>query len=149
MASSTDAETQILEQIHLQPIGHVENDFDRPAKPEEIRADRSRIILRPELTPGLLGLEPGQQIIVVFVFHLSEGFELHQHPRGDSSRPVRGVFSLRSPRRPNPIGVSVVQLATLTGNVLEVDGLDAINGSPVLDIKPDVSHHHRSTSCSR
>jgi tRNA-Thr(GGU) m(6)t(6)A37 methyltransferase TsaA len=124
------------DQIQLTPIGYVENSFDRPAKPEEIRAVRSRILLLPELAPGLLGLQPGQQIMVVFVFHLSKGFDLHQHPRGDTGLPARGVFSLRSPRRPNPIGVSLVHLTALKHNVLEVDGLDAINGSPVLDIKP-------------
>jgi len=136
MASTADAEPPLPEQINIRPIGYVKNAFDRPAKPEEIRAVRSHIVLRPELAPGLLGLEPGQQIMVVFVFHLSKGFDLRQHPRGDTGRPVRGVFALRSPRRPNPIGVSQVCLAAIRNNVLEVDGLDAINGSPVLDIKP-------------
>jgi formylmethanofuran dehydrogenase subunit E len=117
-------------------IGHVENAFTEPAKPEEIRAVPSRIILRPELVPGLDGLEPDQQIMIVFVFHLSVGYDLCQHPRGDRDRPVRGVFSLRTPRRPNPIGVTLVRLVEIEDNILQVDGLDAINGTPVLDIKP-------------
>jgi formylmethanofuran dehydrogenase subunit E len=74
--------------------------------------------------------------MVVFYFHRSRGFDLLQHPRGDKSRPRRGVFSLRSPRRPNPIGVTVVDLVAIDGNVLHVQGLDAINGTPVLDLKP-------------
>jgi tRNA-Thr(GGU) m(6)t(6)A37 methyltransferase TsaA len=61
---------------------------------------------------------------------------LLQHPRGDRNRPRRGVFALRSPRRPNPIGITVVDLIDVQGNVLRVQGLDAINGTPVLDIKP-------------
>jgi tRNA-Thr(GGU) m(6)t(6)A37 methyltransferase TsaA len=124
------------DQIAFRPIGHVENAFDELARPEDIRAVRSRIVLNPNLVPGLLGLEPGQQIMVVFVFHRSVGFALRQHPRGDPSRPVRGVFALRSPRRPNPIGVSAVRLVAVNRNILEVDGLDAISGTPVLDIKP-------------
>ena len=60
---------------------------------------------------------------------------LLQHPRGDRSRPRRGVFALHTPYRPNPIGVTVVDLLSVEGNVLRVRGLDALNGTPVLDIK--------------
>jgi tRNA-Thr(GGU) m(6)t(6)A37 methyltransferase TsaA len=131
-----DVQEPLPDQIVFHPIGRVENSFDELAKPEEIRAVRSRIILNPDLAPGLVGLEPGEQIMVVFFFHRSAGYDLQQHPRGDTNRPLRGVFALRSPRRPNPIGVSLVRLIAQRGNVLEVDGLDAINGTPVLDIKP-------------
>jgi tRNA-Thr(GGU) m(6)t(6)A37 methyltransferase TsaA len=124
------------EDIVYRAIGHVENEFDDPAAPYEIRAVESRIVLDPSLTEGLRGLEPGRQIMVVFCFHRSQGFDLLQHPQGDRSRPRRGVFALRSPRRPNPIGVTVVDLVDLEGNVLRVRGLDAINGTPVLDLKP-------------
>jgi tRNA-Thr(GGU) m(6)t(6)A37 methyltransferase TsaA len=116
-------------------IGHVENEFDEPAAPDDIRAVESRLIIDPSLIEGLQGLEPGQQIMVVFYFHRSEGFDLLQHPRGDPSRPWRGVFALRSPRRPNPVGVTIVDLISVEGNVLRVRGLDAINGTPVLDLK--------------
>jgi tRNA-Thr(GGU) m(6)t(6)A37 methyltransferase TsaA len=74
--------------------------------------------------------------MVVFYFHRSQGFDLLQHPQGDRSRPRRGVFALRSPRRPNPVGVTVVDLVAVAENVLRVRGLDAINGTPVLDLKP-------------
>ena len=59
-----------------------------------------------------------------------------QHPRGDKSRPKRGVFALRSPYRPNHIGLTEVELLAINGNVLSVRGLDAINETPVLDLKP-------------
>ena len=121
--------------LHLHPIGRVENQFNEPATLEQIRLAESRIVLDPLLTEGLQGLEPGQQIMVVFYFHRSEGFELLQHPRGDQSRPKRGVFSLRSPRRPNPIGVTIVELISIEENILRVRGLDAINATPVLDLK--------------
>jgi tRNA-Thr(GGU) m(6)t(6)A37 methyltransferase TsaA len=124
------------ESVTYKAIGHVENDFDEPSVPEKIRSTESRIVLDPALTEGLRGLEPGQRIMVVFYFHRSKGYDLRQHPQGDSSRPRRGVFALRSPRRPNPIGVTVVDLVAVEGNVLRVRGLDAINGTPVLDLKP-------------
>ena len=122
--------------IVYRAIGRVENEFDEPAPPPEIRAVESRIVLDPSLTEGLKGLEPGRRIMVVFYFHRSQGFDLLQHPQGDRNRPRRGVFALRSPRRPNPVGVTVVDLMAVEGNVLRVRGLDAINGTPVLDLKP-------------
>ena len=122
--------------ITFTAIGHVENQFDEPVTSEEIRAVESRIVLNPDLVEGMQGIEPGQQLMVVFHFHRTEGFNLLQHPRGDRSRPTRGVFALRSPRRPNPIGVTIVDLISVEGNVVRVRGLDAINGTPVLDLKP-------------
>ncbi len=74
--------------------------------------------------------------MVIFHFHKAEGYDLHQHPRKDLERPKRGVFALRSPRRPNPIGVTIVNIKEIKDNVLYVEGLDAINGTPVIDLKP-------------
>ncbi len=122
--------------ITYRPIGFVENAFDQPVAPEQIRAEASRIVLDPALAEGLQGLAQGQDIAVVFHCHLSAGYELMQHPRGDTRSPRRGVFALRSPRRPNPIGITVVKLTAVEGNILHVQGLDALNGTPVLDIKP-------------
>lgn len=124
------------ESIVYETIGHVENDFDEPVVPEKLRAAESRIVLDPALAKGLASLELGRQVIVVFHFHRSGRYDLLQHPRGDRSWPQRGVFALRSPHRPNPIGVTVVDLQAIEGNVLRVRGLDAINGTPVLDLKP-------------
>lgn len=117
-------------------IGHVENACNELAAPDVIKALPSQIILDPSYEDALLGLEPGQDIMVLFYLHHSERYELQQHPRGDRSKPLRGVFALRSPQRPNPIGVTEVRLISITGNTLTVQGLDAINGTPVLDIKP-------------
>ncbi len=120
----------------FEPIGYIENSFDEPTSSQHLRAVESRIILRPASLPGLTGMEAGQRLLVVFVFHLSKGFDWLQHPRGDRNQPKRGVFTLRSPKRPNPIGISEVELVSIEGNVLRVRGLDALNGSPVLDLKP-------------
>jgi tRNA-Thr(GGU) m(6)t(6)A37 methyltransferase TsaA len=133
--SGEDTETG-AQALHLRAIGHVENEFDEQAAPDEIRLAESRLVLDPSLIEGLQGLEPGQQIMVVFYFHRSEGYDLLQHPRGDQNRSKRGVFALRSPKRPNPIGVTVVDLIEIEDNVLRVRGLDAINATPVLDLKP-------------
>jgi tRNA-Thr(GGU) m(6)t(6)A37 methyltransferase TsaA len=127
---------QLEAPIVFRAIGHVENGFDEPAPSHEIRAIESRIVLKPALTDGLTGLKPGKRVMVIFCFHRSQGFDLLQHPQGNTSRPQRGVFALRSPHRPNRIGVTVVDLVAVEGNVLRVRGLDAINGTPVLDLKP-------------
>jgi len=124
--------------IALTPIGHVESAFSESASLEEMRRHRSRLVVRPDLAAGLEGLAAGDRIVVLFYFHKAEGFSLRQHPRGDVSRPLRGVFALRSPRRPNPIGVTVVRIEAVEGNVLHVTGLDALDGTPLLDIKPYV-----------
>jgi len=122
--------------ITLTPIGHVENAFDERAEPDTIRAQVSRVVVDADLQAGLLGLQAGEQVMVVYYFHRSRGFDLRQHRRGDPLEPELGVFALRSPDRPNPIGVTVVEVLEIEGSVLKVRGLDALNGSPVLDIKP-------------
>ena len=121
--------------ITFNPIGYVESDFNAPARPEIMAAAESRVVLGPEFVEGLTGLKAGQRVMVVFHFHLVQSYALLQHPRGDRSRPRRGVFALHTPYRPNPIGVTVVDLLWVEGNVLRVRGLDALNGTPILDIK--------------
>ena len=123
-------------EIKLTAIGVVANEIDEMIAPAKIRAVPSRIILDPEFQIGLDSLMPGSQLMVLFHFHQAEGYDLLQHPRKDPQRPKRGIFALRSPRRPNPIGVTIVSIEKIEGNVLTVSGLDAINGTPVLDLKP-------------
>jgi tRNA-Thr(GGU) m(6)t(6)A37 methyltransferase TsaA len=117
-------------------IGYVENEFDEPTSPYIMRDSASRIIIDAELSDGLIGLNSGDKVLVVFAFHRSKGFNLLQHPRGDPKRTMRGLFTLRSPNRPNPIGITETELLSIEGNVLTVHGLDALNGSPILDLKP-------------
>lgn len=121
--------------VTFTPIGYVQNDFDAPTTPETIAAAESRIVVAPEFVEGLTGLEAGQRVMIVFHFHLVQSYVLLQHPRGNLSRSKRGVFALHTPYRPNPIGVTVVDLLSVEGNVLRVRGLDALNSTPVLDIK--------------
>jgi L-fuculose-phosphate aldolase len=122
--------------VTYHPIGIVKNAFDDSSHWEQMRASNSQIILDPKLVIGLQGLEPGQKVMVLFYFDRVDEFELLQHPRGDPDRQKKGVFTIRSPRRPNPIGVTVVDLLSIDRNLLTVRGLDAFDGTPILDLKP-------------
>ena len=125
-----------LGSLTFTPIGYVENGFPLGTPGEVLKASEARIVLDPGLVSGLDQLEREDRILVIFLFHLSRDYDLRQHPRGDTTRPLRGVFALRSPRRPNPIGVTEVDLVDIRGNVLIVKGLDAVDHTPVLDLKP-------------
>lgn len=122
-------------QFSFRAIGSVGPAQDDGFPVDTIR-EASLLILRPELVPGLDGVLPGDHVMVIFVFDRAGECELRQHPRGDRKRARRGVFSLRSPRRPNPIGVTVVKVLEIVGNTVRVQGLDAWPGTPILDLKP-------------
>ncbi len=124
------------ENISFAPIGHVESRFDAYAPSEEMRAESSRIVVRPDMEPGLMGLAAGDDILELVHFHRAQEYELQLHPRHDPARPMRGVFATRSQYRPNGIGATVARIASIAKNVVMVTGLDAQDGSPVLDIKP-------------
>lgn len=121
--------------MELKPIGFVRNEVKRGDRWEEVI---SRIEIEDEFSQALDGIEDFSHIIVIFWFHLSAGRELRLkiHPRGIKELPEVGVFATRSPLRPNPIGISVVRLLRREGNILTVKGLDALDGTPVVDIKP-------------
>lgn len=125
------------EMIEFVPIGFVENDFTGiQDDPDVFKGTVSRIRVKDEYVDGLFRIENCRRLYVIFVFDKAEGYRLVIHPRGDRSRPKRGVFGTRAPYRPNPIGLAVVELLGVDGAVLTVRDLDAIDGTPVLDIKP-------------
>ncbi len=101
-----------------------------------VRGDVSEVIIDQEFQEGLYRLEDNREILIVFLFDRSEGYDMMVHPRGDPEQPLVGVFATRSPRRPNRIGITTVRLLKVDGNVLTVEGLDAWEGTPVIDIKP-------------
>ena len=131
-----DSAATPVNSVTFTPIGIVENEVNEPMPAPQISAVESCIVLLSDLAEGLVGLEPGHKVMVLFYFDRVTDCDLQQHPRGDKSRPKRGVFALRSPRRPNPIGVTVADVLSVNGNVVTVSGLDALNGTPVLDLKP-------------
>ena len=121
--------------ISFTPIGYVESRFAEYAPSEEMRLHPSRIVVREEMAPGLMGLSAGDSILVLFQLHRAETYELQLHPGHDPTRPLRGVFATRSQYRPNSIGATVARIISVEDNTLTVTGLDAQDGSPVLDIK--------------
>lgn len=92
--------------------------------------------LDPEYVEGLRDLEDFSHIILVYHFHRSDGYELLPEPYMEDK--PHGVFATRAPRRPNPVGISVVELREVSGSTLHVDGIDVIDGTPLLDVKPFV-----------
>lgn len=125
------------EPVALRPIGVVRNNIAQPW-PDGWAHVRSDIILREELSPMLDGIDGYSHIIVVFAFHRVPDQERKERvrPGGDERIPDQGVLATRSQLRPNPIGVAVVPLLKRRKNILRVEGLDAIDGTPVLDVKP-------------
>jgi tRNA-Thr(GGU) m(6)t(6)A37 methyltransferase TsaA len=129
--------------IRIQPIGLVRNEFESEI-PQGYEDRLSEIIINEELSEGLHKLEENSHIVVVFWMHKIEEKDrniMKMHPKGREDLPLLGVFATRSPRRPNPMGIRAVRLVEIEDNILKVKGLDAINGTPILDIKPYSSKH--------
>jgi tRNA-Thr(GGU) m(6)t(6)A37 methyltransferase TsaA len=124
-----------------QPIGHVRSPYKNTKEiPKGFGAkhDAEGILeILPQFEAGLTDIEGFSHLFVVWVFDRSEGFELLGTPPIDD-RP-HGVFATRSPRRPNPIGLTVVELLRRDGNALHVRGVDMLDGTPILDLKPYLS----------
>lgn len=97
---------------------------------------RAEIEVLPEYQEGLFRIEENDRILVLYIFDRTTEVQMRVHPRGDPRNPEVGVFASRSPMRPNHIAVTEVRLVAVEGNKLTVEGLDALDGSPVVDIKP-------------
>jgi tRNA-Thr(GGU) m(6)t(6)A37 methyltransferase TsaA len=126
--------------IEYRPIGVVHSPFAKaegtPIQPSRSHAARGTVEVYADFEEGLSDLEGFSHIILVCHLHRSKPHRLKVVPYLDTVR--RGVFATRAPSRPNPIGLSVVRLLGIDGNVLEVEGLDLLDGTPVLDVKPYV-----------
>ena len=125
--------------ITCNPIGTVICAVNEMSQGDWAKVD-SEIHLEPGLAGGLQGLEGFSHVIVVFFLDRAQGFDpaqqLMRKPRGREDMQAVGVFAQRTKYRPNPLGITAVQLTGIAGNVLKVRGLDALDGTPVLDIKP-------------
>jgi len=121
----------------ISSIGKVLSPIKEPVKPDLFHNVRCSVEIYPEFKEGLLGLEEEREVLVMFLFHLNiEKSPLLVHPRGDTSRPLRGVFATCSPTRPNSIGTNRCRLIALRNSYIDLIGLEAIDGTPVIDIKP-------------
>jgi L-fuculose-phosphate aldolase len=103
-------------------------------------AETGRLEILPQYLEAMDGIKVGQTLVVLFWLHEARRDILKVYPRGDHSRGLRGVFSTRSPMRPNPIALSEVTVLKVQGNEIEVSGVDVIDGTPILDIKSAVAH---------
>jgi tRNA-Thr(GGU) m(6)t(6)A37 methyltransferase TsaA len=125
--------------VSLNPIGVVRSSLKhRATAPRQGNegAPEAWIELEPSVLEGIQGVEVGQEIIVITWLHEARRDVLKVHPRGDESRPLAGVFATRSPDRPNPLGLHRVVVLAIAGRRLKVGPLEAIDGTPVVDIKP-------------
>jgi tRNA-Thr(GGU) m(6)t(6)A37 methyltransferase TsaA len=126
----------------VRPIGRVQSPListaDAPRQGDEGAPD-AYLVLHPEVQAGLDGVAVGDEIIILTWLHEADRTVLRVHPRGDLSRPEAGVFSTRAPSRPNPIGLHRVRVLDIAGVRVHVSALEAIDGTPVIDLKPTLS----------
>jgi tRNA-Thr(GGU) m(6)t(6)A37 methyltransferase TsaA len=127
------------ERYVLRPVGRVESTLreraDAPRQGDE-GAPQAWVVLEPEAAAAARDLVAGDRVVLLTWLHLADRDAVTVHPRGDPGRPETGVFSTRSPDRPNPIGLHEVTVLAAEGTRLHVSGLEAVHGTPVLDIKP-------------
>lgn len=127
-------------QLKIEEIGEVISEIEEPIGPEEMRGQECRIKVYPEYEDGLYGIEDSEYVQVLFGFHLSEDYDLVSPRRYGKER---GVFASRSPNRPGSIGATVAELVDREGRELKIKGLDAVDGTPVIDIKPYAENFDR------
>lgn len=122
------------------PIGIIHSPFSdiagMPIQPSGARGIRGTIEIRPEYVAGLKDIGEFSHVILIYAFHRCNGYSLVVKPFLDPA--PHGIFATRAPKRPNAIGLSVVRLAGIVGNILEIEDVDLLDGSPLLDIKPYV-----------
>jgi tRNA-Thr(GGU) m(6)t(6)A37 methyltransferase TsaA len=125
--------------ISLRPVGVIRSELtsrkNAPRQGSEGAPD-AWLEIDPDLAPALHLLSPGDEIIVITWFHHGARDVLQVHPRGDKSNPLTGVFATRSPDRPNPLGLHPVVIRAIEGTRLRIGPIEAIDGTPVVDIKP-------------
>jgi tRNA-Thr(GGU) m(6)t(6)A37 methyltransferase TsaA len=129
----------------LHPVGWVESpltDRDLAPKQGDEGAPPARVVFRPEVREAAADLDVGQEVLVLTWLHQGRRDVLAVHPRGDPDRPRQGVFSTRSPDRPNPIGLHAVTIVGVDDDAITVTDLEAIHGTPVLDVKPVLGPTH-------
>jgi len=130
---------QLVAVFELRSIGRVESSLTTvdaaPRQPDE-GAPEAWLVFEPDVREALLGLQVGQHVVVITWLDRARRDVLSVHPRGDSSRPIEGVFSTRSPHRPNPIGLHEVVITAVDDARVRVRRLEAIDGARIVDLKP-------------
>ena len=129
----------------LRPVGRVESpltDRDDAPKQGDEGAPLARIVFLSEFREAVRDLRRGEEVLVLTWLHQGRRDVLSVHPRGDTNRPRAGVFATRAPDRPNPIGLHAVRIDNVEESAITVHNLEAIDGTPVLDIKPVLGRVH-------
>lgn len=127
----------------VRPVGHVESslvEIDDAPNQGYLGAPDAWLVLRPEVSEAARDLKAGDRIIVITWLHQGRRDVLSTFPEDRVDLPHLGVFSLRSPNRPNPIGLHPVEILARDGLRIRVNNLEAIDGTPILDIKPEIGH---------
>ena len=125
--------------MELRPIGFVESSLtDTAAAPKQggEGAPDAWLVFSPGVLPALDGIAPGDRVLVLTWLDRADRETLRVHPRDDASNPMRGVFATRSADRPNPIGLHEVEVLAIDGERMHVRPLEAVDGTPVVDVKP-------------
>lgn len=128
--------------LQLTPIGTIESPLTDPVtapRQGDEGAPDAYLHVQPAVAEALDGIQAGHEIIVLTWLDRARRDTLRTQPRDDPARPPQGVFSTRSPHRPNPIGLHRVQVTSIDGTTVRVRGLEAIDGTPIIDIKPTLS----------
>ena len=129
-----------MKEIRYKPIGVIHSPFKEPKgtpiQPAGAKGSRGMVEVFPEYAKGLKDIDGFSHIILIYHFHLSHEPSLEAKPYMDNE--AHGVFAMRGPSRPNPIGISVVRLAKVEERILHVQDIDIVDGTPLLDIKPYV-----------
>jgi tRNA-Thr(GGU) m(6)t(6)A37 methyltransferase TsaA len=131
---------EIMKKITYNPIGLIHSPFNNikgmPIQPAGAIGVTGTVEIKQEYVDGLKDIEGFSHIILIYHFHLSKNYSLKVKPFLDDN--LHGVFATRAPRRPNPIGLSVVRLVKVEGCILHIEDVDIVDGTPLLDIKPYV-----------
>ena len=128
--------------FELRPIGRVESPLTDPAqapKQGDEGAPEATLIFDRDVLDALDGVDAGDEVIVITWLDRADRDVLRVHPRGDTSRPEQGVFATRSQHRPNPIGLHRVTITAIDDDRVTVSNLEALDGTPILDVKPVLS----------
>jgi len=129
-----------MSETRFKPIGIIHSPFTQPhgtpIQAASARDIEGTVEIFPEYVEGLKDIEGFSHIVLIYLFHLSRGWTLRLKPYMDNQ--LRGVFATRAPTRPNPIGISTVRLVRVEGDTLHIRGVDMVDGTPLLDIKPYV-----------
>jgi len=134
-------QTVVMQESYgLVPVGWVQSALKVLGNAPNQRegAPRAWIVFDEQVAEGARDLRPGDEIVVLTWLHLSRRDELSTRPQGDLSKPLTGVFSTRSPNRPNPLGLHRARIVARAGLRIEVDALEAVDGTPVVDVKPAI-----------